>query len=174
VARSAALRPRREENSGRAESVLATGISRTRWAVSHVIIAMTGGPGLLLVAGLGLGLGSMASTGKGHYLGDVLAATLAYTPALWATAALAIFVFGLLPRATGLAWALLAWSILMIYFGALLGLPQWMINLSPYMHIPRMPAQDFTALPLVILTAVAAALVTLGLYGFRRRDVEAT
>jgi ABC-2 type transport system permease protein len=170
----AALRPRREETSGRAESVLATGISRTRWLASHMVIATAGGVGLLLVSGVGLGVGAAASTGDEQYAGDVLVATLAYAPALWATTGLAALVFGLLPRAIGLAWALLVWATVMIYFGGLLRLPQWMINLSPYMHIPRMPAADFTALPLVILTLVAAALVTAGLLGFRRRDLEAT
>jgi ABC-2 type transport system permease protein len=139
-----------------------------------MVIAMAGGVGLLLVSGVGLGVGAAASTGDEQYAGDVLVATLAYAPALWATTGLAALVFGLLPRAIGLAWALLVWATVMIYFGGLLRLPQWMINLSPYMHIPRMPAADFTALPLVILTLVAAALVTAGLLGFRRRDLEAT
>jgi ABC-2 type transport system permease protein len=170
----AALRPRREETSGRAESVLATAVSRTRWLASHLVIAMIGGLGLLLVTGLGLGLGAAASSGEGHYVGDVVWAMLAYAPAMWATAGLAVFVFGLVPRAIGLAWALLVWAILMIYFGGILDLPQWMINLSPYMHIPRMPAHDFTALPLIILTVIAAGLVAIGLLGFRRRDVETT
>lgn len=78
-----------------------------------------------------------------------------------------MFVFGLLPRAIGLAWALLVWAVLMIYYGGPLSLPQQMM--SPYMHIPRMPAADFTALPLVILSLVSAALATAGPLGFRRR-----
>lgn len=36
----------------------------------------------LLVSGRGLGLGAAASTGDGQYVGEVLAATLAYAPAL--------------------------------------------------------------------------------------------
>jgi ABC-2 type transport system permease protein len=49
-----------------------------------------------------------------------------------------------------------------------------MQDLSPYTHIPRMPAAEFTALPLVVLTLIAAGLVAAGLAGFRRRDLEAT
>ncbi|HEX5542546.1 MAG TPA: ABC transporter permease [Micromonospora sp.] len=170
----AALRPRREETAGRAESVLSTGVSRIRWLASHVTISLAGGLLLLLVAGLGLGLSAAATSGEGRYVGDVLWATLAYAPALWLTAGLAVAVFGLLPRAIGLAWALLIWAVLMIYFGGLLDLPQWMLNLSPYMHIPRMPAEDFTAIPLAILMLLAAVLVAAGLAGFRRRDLTAT
>jgi ABC-2 type transport system permease protein len=170
----AARRPRREETSGRAEAVLATALSRTRWVATHVVIAMVGGVGLLLLAGAGLGLGAAAGAGDPSYFWEVLGATLAYAPALWLTAGLAVTVFGIVPRAIGLAWALLVYAIFIVYFGGLLELPDWMLNLSPYTHIPRMPADDFTAVPLVTLTALAAALVAAGVAGFRRRDLEAT
>jgi ABC-2 type transport system permease protein len=170
----AALRARREETDGRAEAVLATGVSRTRWLGSHVVVAMTGGLLMLLASGLGLGLGAAASTGDSRWFSDLLGAQLAYTPALWATSALAVAVFGLVPRATMLSWALLGWSVFATYFGGLLQLPQWTINFSPYQHIPRMPAAEFSALPLAVLVGVAAALITVGLATFRRRDLDAT
>jgi ABC-2 type transport system permease protein len=168
----AVLRPRREETSGRAESVLATALSRTRWAATHVVIAMAGGVALLLVSGAGLGVGAAASTGDAGYIGQALGATLAYAPALWLTAGLAVTVFGLTPRVIGLAWAVLVYGGFVTYFGGLLDLPGWMLDLSPFQHIPRMPADDFTAVPLLILTMIAAALIAVGLAGFRRRDVE--
>jgi ABC-2 type transport system permease protein len=170
----AALRARREETDGRAEAVLATGLSRTRWLGSHVTVAMAGGLLMLVASGLGLGLGATVSTGESRWFGDLLTAQLAYTPALWATAALAVAVFGLLPRANWLSWALLGWSVFATYFGGLLQLPQWLVNLSPYQHIPRMPAAEFTALPLAVLALIAVALITAGITGFRRRDLEAT
>ncbi len=36
----AALRPRTEENAGRAEPLLATGLSRNHWLGSHLAIAL--------------------------------------------------------------------------------------------------------------------------------------
>lgn len=171
---SAALRPRREETAGRAEGVLATGVSRTRWVGTHVVIAMGGGLLLLLVTGAGLGLGAAAASGNAELFGDVLGAIAAYAPALWVTAGLAVFAMGWLPRATPLAWALLGYAILIVYLGGLLGLPEWMIDLSPFSHIPQMPAADFHPTSLVVLTVIAAALVAMGLAGFRRRDLGAT
>ncbi|CAM5447724.1 ABC transporter permease [Streptomyces californicus] len=41
----AALRPRTEENAGRAEPLLATGLSRNRWLGSHLAIALIGRSG---------------------------------------------------------------------------------------------------------------------------------
>jgi len=170
----AALRPRREETSGRAELALSTGLSRTGWVGTHVAIAMLGGAALLLVSGIGIGIGAASAMADAGFFWHVLGATLAYAPALWLTAGLTITVFGLVPRAIGLAWALLAYAIFVVYLGGLLQLPGWMQDLSPYTHIPRMPAAEFTALPLIILTVIAGGLVAAGLAGFRRRDLEAT
>ena len=57
-------------------------------------------------------------------------------------------------------------------FGVLFKLPAWVIDLSPFQHVPAIPAQDFSAQPLLILTAIAAGLIGIGLIGFRRRDVS--
>lgn len=51
------------------------------------------------------------------------------------------------------------------------GAPGWLIDLSPFQHVPPLPAAELTAVPLVILTAVAAGMVVLGVAGFARRDV---
>jgi ABC-2 type transport system permease protein len=45
-------------------------------------------------------------------------------------------------------------------------------NLSPFEHIARLPLEDLTWPPLLVLTAIAAGLTAAGLYGFRRRDLE--
>jgi len=169
---AAVRRARTEETGGRAEPVLATALSRTRWLASHVTVALAGGLLLLAVGGLGLGLASAATTGESRWIADLLAAQLAYAPALWATTAVAVAAFGLWPRATWLAWAVLGWSLLAMYLGALLQLPQWLLNLTAYQHIPRMPVADFTVLPLVLLTLIGAGLVAAGITGFRRRNLD--
>jgi ABC-2 type transport system permease protein len=168
----AALRPRREELSGRAEPVLATALARTTWVATHAAIAMAGGVVLLAVTGAALGGTGALVTGDTDLFGQVLGASVAYAPALWLTTALAVAVFGLAPRASGVVWALLVYAVLVVYLGGLLRLPQWMLNLSPYTHVPGMPAAEFTIWPLAALTAMAAVLVAVGLYGFRRRDLD--
>jgi ABC-2 type transport system permease protein len=44
-------------------------------------------------------------------------------------------------------------------------------NLSPFQHVPQYPAADLRVLPLVTLTATAAALTVIGLVGLRHRDI---
>lgn len=54
--------------------------------------------------------------------------------------------------------------------GALLKLPRWVINLSPFAHAPAAPAEAVTATPPVILLAIAAVLCIAGFVAFRRRN----
>jgi ABC-2 type transport system permease protein len=44
------------------------------------------------------------------------------------------------------------------------------MDLSPFQHVPSMPAEGFSVLPLVVLTAVAAGLTGAGMVGLRHRD----
>ncbi|UGY92728.1 ABC transporter permease [Streptomyces gobiensis] len=168
----AALRPRAEESTGRAEPLLATALSRARWAGSHLAVAMTGGTVLLLLAGLGFGLTGAASVGDSSLLPRLLGAAVAYAPALWVTAGVTVVLFGWLPRASAAAWLVVVYAFVVGYLGQILRFPDWMNNLSPFGHVPRLPAASLDWTPLVILTALAAALVAVGLAGLRRRDLE--
>lgn len=87
-------------------------------------------------------------------------------------AGLTVAMFGLLPRAaTAVAWGMFAACAFLSFLGPLLQLDDWVLDLSPYAHIPDLPGGDVTAGPLVTLLGIAAALTVLGLAGFRRRDV---
>jgi ABC-2 type transport system permease protein len=58
------------------------------------------------------------------------------------------------------------------FLGPILQLPDWSYDLSPLEHVPTLPVADFSVAPELILTAIAAALVGLGLVAFRRRDLQ--
>lgn len=167
-----ALRPRREETSGRSDGVLATGVSRVRWYAAHLVIALVGSLVVLLLAGLGLGLAAYAVTGDGGVVGQAVGAIATYTPAVWVMAGVAVVAVGWAPRATTVAWLVVAFAFFIVYLGGLLGLPDWLVNLSPFSHVPPMPAESFSGMPLAWLTLVAAVLVGVGLAGFGRRDLD--
>ncbi len=170
----AALRPRAEENAGRAEPVLATALSRVRWLGSHLVVVLIGSVVMLLAAGLGIGLSGASSMGDAAMAGKLLGAALAYLPALWVTAGVAVLLVGLAPRAAALAWVVPLYAFLVGYLGQILQFPNWMNNLSPFGHIPRLPVDDLDPVPLAVLTALAAALVVGGLVAFREREVNVT
>ncbi|OEV27940.1 ABC transporter permease [Streptomyces nanshensis] len=168
----ASLRTRAEESAGRAESLLSTGLSRVRWMWSHLAVALLGGTATLLLAGLGFGLTGAASTGDGGLVLSLTGAALAYAPALWVTAGVAALLFGWLPKATAAAWIVPVYAFVVGYLGQILRFPGWMNNISPFGHVPQLPAAEMDWTPVAVLTAVAAALLAAGLAGFRRRDLE--
>ncbi len=170
----AALRPRSEETAGRAEPVLATALSRGRWLGGHLVVVLGGAVVMALLLGLGFGLSGASSMGDTGFLWNILGAALAYVPALWFVAGVAVALFGWLPRGAALAWALPVYGFVVGYLGQILQFPGWMNNLSPFGHVPQLPADELTWTPLVVLTLLAAALIVLGLAGFRRRSVEMT
>jgi len=168
----ATLRLRGEETSGRAEPLLATAVSRTRWALGHAAVALAGTAAILGVAGLAAGAGHALQTGDAAEFPRVLAAALAQVPAAWVLAGLALALFGLAPRAAGTAsWAALAACLALAELGPVLELSQSVTDLSPFAVSPRLPGGDVNAAPLW-LTALAAALAAAGLAGLRRRDVS--
>ncbi|WP_405389964.1 ABC transporter permease [Streptomyces sp. NBC_01102] len=169
---TAALRARSEETAGRVESLLATGLSRTRWAGSHLAVALGGGTAVLLLGGLGIGVAGAASTGDPAMLPALLGAALAYAPALWVTAGVAAVLFGWLPRAAPAVWIVPVYAFVTGYLGELLGFPGWVNDVSPFGQVPRLPAAGMDWTPMVVLTLIAAGLLRLGLEGFRRRDLE--
>jgi ABC-2 type transport system permease protein len=169
----ATLRLRAEEAELRAEQVLATATSRTRWAGSHLVVAAVGSAVVLgaggLLAGLAHGIRSGDLAGE---LPRVLGAALVQLPAVWVMAAVGALLFGLLPRlVVGATWAVLAVVLFVTMFGEPLRLDRWVLDLSPFAHLPRLPAAAFTATPLAWLLATAVVLAAAGLAGFRRRDL---
>ncbi|GAA1390397.1 ABC transporter membrane-spanning protein [Kitasatospora putterlickiae] len=168
----ATLRPRGEESGGRAEPVLATGLSRAGWLGSHLTVALAGSTLLTLATGVGFGAAGAASTGDAGAFWRLLGGALAYAPALWVTVGFAAALYGWFPRAVPLAWIVPAYAFVIGHLGPLLKLPEAMNNLSPFGHVPRLPAVGMAWTPIALLTAVAAALIALGLVGFARRDLD--
>jgi ABC-2 type transport system permease protein len=165
------LRLRSEETAGRAEPLLATPVQRDRWAASHLLVAVVGSALVVLAAGLGMGLADAIVSGDPAQVPRLTGASVAQIPAVWVLVGVAAALFGWLPRAVAAAWAVLVACFLIGMLADLLELPTWVRNLSPYEHVPAVPAASWSLAPLASLVLIAAALVASGLAGFRRRDV---
>ncbi len=168
----ATLRLRTEESAGRAEPVLATAVGRLPWAGSHLVFAVLGPAVVLLIAGLFAGLTYGASIGDvGGQVPRVMAAAAIQLPAVWVLAALAVALVGLLPRLAALSWGVLVLCLLIGLVGTAIQLNHWLLDLSPFTHIPHLPGGDVAALPVISLLILAVVLGGAGLVGLRRRDV---
>ena len=169
----ATLRLRGEETAGRAEVVLTSAVSRVKWVASHVAIAFGGSALALVAGGAGLGLLAAVTASDVGLFPRVLAASLAYVPAVWVVASIALLLFGVLPRWTALAWVPLVVGVVVGMLGTLLELPRAVLDLSPFEHTPAVPAASWSAVPIVALLVVAAVILAAGLAAFRHRDVPA-
>ena len=166
-----AMRLHSEETELRAESLLATPVTRGRWAASHVVIALVGTAVLLVSAGLAAGAVHAAQTGDPSVVGKVLAGALVQIPAAWVLVGIAFAAYGLAPRLFVVGWSALVVFLLLGELGPMFGFDQWLMDLSPWAHLPKVPGSAVTATPLVWLLAIAAAGLITGFAGLRRRDV---
>jgi ABC-2 type transport system permease protein len=173
----AVLRLRTEEEAGRVEPLLAGGVSRTRLVASHLVISLGGVVALLAVLGVAAGLTRGAQAGGfGGQLGRLVLAAVAQAPAAGLLAGVVALLLGLWPRQAALGWAVFGLAVVLGPLGAALDLPAGLQDLSPYAHLPHLPAASVPAsdlvglLVLVLLTALAVAI---GLAGYRRRDIPA-
>jgi len=168
---STAMRLRAEETALRAEPILATRVSRLRYAASHIVVAIVGSTLLLLTMGVFAGFAHGAAGGDMSVFGRVLGAALVHLPAVWVLTGITVLVFGFAPGLIMAGWGALVVFLLLGQLGPIFELPQWAMDISPFTHTPKLPGGEFSVTPLVWLTLVAAALTAAGLAGFRRRDI---
>ena len=71
-----------------------------------------------------------------------------------------------------MAWLPLVLAVVVMFFGDLLQLPQWLQDISPFEHLALVPAEDFRWAPFVGLAVVAAAISIAGQVAFARRDIR--
>lgn len=163
---------REEEARGRAELVLATGVSRVAWLGSHTLVVAAGVVLVSVAAGLGTGLAAAAVMGDGGVVGDVLVTHLATIPAPLAVLGVCVTLFAWAPRlAAPVGWALVALTGAVTVFATLLDLPEQVQALSPLHHLADVPVEEFAPAPFLAVTAVAALAVVIGLAGMRRRQI---
>jgi ABC-2 type transport system permease protein len=163
---------RAEEAEGRLDARLAGTLPRLRWLTGHGIVIGAG----LLVLGIGsslvLALSTAWSVGDTDEFGAIMRAGLDYLPAELVPAGLALALFGLWPRAFGLAWAGYAAAAFIALLGPGLELRQWVLDLSPTTHIGNPPLGTADAGSLAALATVAIGLMVVGCIAFRRRDLH--
>jgi len=166
------LKLKSEEDSLRSELVLATATPRSRFVWSHLVYGLVGPVVILAVAG------ALAGATYGAITGDiagetprVLAAAMAQVPAVWVLTGATMALYGAFPRLASLSWGVLAFCLILGQLGQILQFPQWSLNLSPFTHIPTIPAEEFVAAPFAVLLVIAAGLIVAGMTGFRARDI---
>jgi ABC-2 type transport system permease protein len=169
---TATLNTQSEEREMRIDPVLAMPVSRLRWAASYVLLAVIGTAVVLAAFSVPAGLTYGVSVGNvGYELPRVLAASMAYLPAIMVMAGIAMALYGLMPKLTFVSWGALLGIIVIELLGEILPISQSIQNVSPFTHVPKVLVSEFSATPLILLAAVALALIVTGLLGFQHRSI---
>lgn len=165
---------RSEEDSGRAEALLATPTSRVTWALSHLLTTAAAAGLIMLVTGLLTGIAAGGVTSNWSLLGDALLAHVNMLPGVLVTLGVCAVIYGWAPRLLAIVgWALVAVMVFVGNFASILQVPDWVFRLSPLDYPAQVPVESIEWAPLAVLTLVALAGIALGLIGLRRRQISA-
>ena len=163
---SAVLRVYNDEESGLGEAVLAGAVSRWRWLMTAVLAAVVGSTVAMLFAGVGMGLGAGSTVGEPQTIWRLTLAGFAFVPAMATMGGVAALAVAL--RHPWIAWLAVTFVIISLYLGALLRLPQWLLDVSPVGQTKAPTEYSAVALTAMVVAAVALTLVAGAIY--RRRD----
>ena len=165
---------RGEETAGRLEVMLAPGRSRSAWLAAHIAVVLTGTVVVVLAGSAAFAVSSAAVLGDPALVGRILGAGVWQAVSAVSVAALSIGLFGMIPRLQALAWVVFAVAVVVTFMGPSLRLTADQMRLSPFGAVGTAPTGPVDVTGVVVLFAVSTALVTVGLLGFRRRDVPKT
>ena len=168
------LRLHQDEARGTLEPVLGTAVSRLRWLGAYTLNALVGALLVILAFAGAMGIsGGQVLGGTASLLRDLVGAALVQLPAIAVLGAVVVALTMLVPRwCVGLSWALVAFSIMVgPMFGPSLGLPTWVLDLSPFTHVPNAPAIAPSAGPVLGLALACVLVAVAGVLMLRRRDL---
>ncbi|MGO9489249.1 MAG: ABC transporter permease [Solirubrobacteraceae bacterium] len=162
---------RQEEADERLETLLAMPVERRRWLGGRLLLAVFGAAAISLLAGL-LTWAGARSQGVDVSLGRMLEAGANCLPVALLFLGVAALAYALTPRAgAGIAYGLLAAAFLWYLVGSVLGVPQWLVEVTPFAHVGLVPAQPFRATDAVAMLGIGFACCAAALVAFRRRDL---
>jgi ABC-2 type transport system permease protein len=169
------LRIHQDESEGILEPVLGTAVSRLRWLGAYAANAFAGATGLILVYAVAMGItGGQALGGTATVLRDLAGAALVQLPAIGVLGAVVAAAITVLPRwSVGLSWLLVVTCVFVgPMFGPSLGLPTWLLDISPFTHVPNAPAADITFGPVLGLGLATLLFGVLAVLALRRRNLS--
>lgn len=169
----ATLKLHSQESKKYSEMVLTSSVSRSQWAVSNLIFAVLGPALVIIMFALTCGLTyGLSADNLSDILPRLLGASLVYLPAVWLFTGISMVLFGIIPRLAALSWVSLAIVVIIDLLGEFFDISQWILDISPFTHVPRLLAGDTVENSLILLFVVAFTLILIGIWGYQRRDIN--
>jgi polyether ionophore transport system permease protein len=162
---------REEEASERLDELLVRPVGRREWLASRL------GVGLAFVGATALSValfGFLGTVAAGADVGIVklLEGALNCIPVPVFYMGLGTLALGLIPRAAPpVALGLVAGLFLLELLGSAIGLPDWLLWLSPFDHVAFVPGGSIDVAPALIMAGIGALAALGGIEAFARRDL---
>jgi polyether ionophore transport system permease protein len=113
-----------------------------------------------------------ASAGVDISLGHMLEAGANCLPVSLLFLGLAALAYAVVPRASvGVAYGLVTLAFVWQLVGSLVGVPDWLVDVTPFAHVGLVPTQSFRIGAAAVMVAIGVASATAALALFRRRDL---
>jgi ABC-2 type transport system permease protein len=162
-----------EDTDGRLELILSNPVSRTRIVIERAVVLALGALVIAAVSGLAVGVES-------HYQGidldsaHLIEASLLLVPFTLVFGAVGALLAARLPRATTAILGVFAFaSYLMLQFGPIFKLPDWVQNLSAFKLFGEPLSQGVDQTGLVIMLGIVLVGFGASAIAIQRRDVGA-
>ena len=168
---NAALKIRSEEREGRTEQIYALAVPRGKYLAGYVILAFAASVLIQFATAAGLYSATSLLESNPFTFAGLMKSFMVYLPALWVIIGVAVLIAGRFPKATGAVWGYFGFVFLVSFLGGMPDLlPSFVQKISPMTHIPKLPLDDMTFTPLIVLTVIAVALTAAGFVFYNRRD----
>jgi ABC-2 type transport system permease protein len=162
---------RHEEADQRLETLLALPVGRGRWLGGRLMLAIAAAAAIALSSGV-LAWAGARSQGVSISLLTMIGAGANCLPVALLFLGLAALAYAVVPRASaGVAYGLVAIAFLWQLFGALLGAPKWLVDVTPFAHVGLVPAQSFDAAGAAVMVALGMIGALAAIWRFDRRDL---
>jgi ABC-2 type transport system permease protein len=162
-----------EDSDGRLELILSNPISRAQVVLERALVVAVGSLAITAVSGLAVGLESQ-NLAIGVDTGRLAQASLMLVPFTLVFAAVGSLLAARLPRATvGILGVFAFASYLMLQFGPIFKLPDWIQNFSAFKLFGQPLTDGIDTTGLAIMIAIVIGAFAASAMAMQRRDVGA-
>ncbi|MGE8077715.1 ABC transporter permease [Peribacillus loiseleuriae] len=160
-----------EEKKGRWDQLYATKLSRTKFYWYHVILTSILGVVGQFSAILGLYLAQRSVMATPLSLWEITKAGIVWVPAIFFFIGILAVLIGWLPRFTVIIWGYLLFAFFVSYFGQMMDIPEFVINLDIFSYIPKVPIEEWKWETIILIKLLALFMIVIGFIGYKKRDL---
>ena len=160
-----------EEKKGHWDPLYATKLSRAKFYWYHVILSFILGLLGQFSAIVGLYLAQRSVMESPLSLWEITKAGMVWVPAIFFFIGILAVLIGWLPRFTIIIWGYLIFAFFNSYFGQMMDIPEFVLNLDIFSYIPKVPIEEWKWGTIIFIKLLALLLIVVGFVGYKKRDL---